>query len=107
LQFVNDLKGVLDHADSKLIIISDLRHGVIKDVIAIDKLAKLTQHPQFSNATAFGSVTSAVYTGVYERLARKKGHDEETWPTFEKAIHYLEEAEPGVTQGIDWAAVLK
>jgi adenosine deaminase len=107
MQFVQDLEKLLDSLPHPISFISDLRRGVIKDVGVIDKLAKLPQHRNWAHATAFGSVTSTVYTGVYERLARKKDYSEETWPTFEKAIQYLEQQQSGLTQGIDWRAALQ
>ncbi|MCC7206540.1 MAG: adenosine deaminase [Anaerolineae bacterium] len=107
MQFVKDVEDLLNAVPGPTSFISDLRRGAIKDVRVIDKLTSLPAHPHWAHATAFGSVSSAVYSRVYERLAHQKGYEEETWPSFEKAIQYLEQQQPGLTQGIDWPSVLQ
>ncbi|MBX3065467.1 MAG: adenosine deaminase [Anaerolineae bacterium] len=104
-EFIKTLAGVLDAADQRISVISDLRRGYIKEVSLIQKLAALTRHPRFRAATAFGSIGAQVYTGVYQRISERKGHIEDTWLTLEQAIAYLETQQPGLTAGIDWGAV--
>jgi adenosine deaminase len=105
-RFVNDLKALLDRVPAPISFISDLRRGAIKDIDVINKLAQLPQHPNWAHATAFGSIASGIYAGIYERLSRKEDYSEETWSSFEKALHYLEQQQPGLTHGIDWRSVL-
>jgi adenosine deaminase len=104
-EFVKDLSKLFNTVDRKISILSDLRRGYIKEVVIIQKLAALTKHQHFAYATAFGSVGAQVYTGVYQRIAERKGHEEDTWLTLPQALAYLEEQQPGLTAGIDWAAI--
>jgi hypothetical protein len=105
--FIRALRALLDSADHKIAIISDLRNGYIKQVTAISKLSKLIAHPHCGPTTAFGSVGSQVYAGMFQKLVRHsdKRKTEETWLTLEQALAYLERMQPGVTAGLDFDAV--
>ena len=46
-----------------------------------------------------------MYTGVYQRISERKGHNEDTWLTMEQAIAYLNSQQPGLTGGVDWNAI--
>jgi hypothetical protein len=103
MQFIRTLEDLLNNADHKLSFLSDLRKGYLKDVATINKLSRLATHPNWGHATAFGSVGSQVYTGLYQKLIASpvKRSQGDTFFTLEQAISHLEALQAGITQGIN------
>jgi hypothetical protein len=102
-QFVRALEMLLNRADHKLSFLSDLRKGYLKDVAHIKKLSRLTAHRNCGHTTAFGSVGSQVYAGLYQKLISNpvKRNEGDTFFTLEQAISHLEALQTGITQGIN------
>jgi len=106
-QFLVDLKTLLDEADMPLYFVSDLRKGRIINVQTLQKLAKLADHENWGGSTAFSqSPTTADFVRVFATLAKQSSIKDEHQDTPEGALAYLERLQPGITDGIDWAAIL-
>lgn len=108
-QFIRALEDLLNKADRKVSFLSDLRKGYLKELSLINKLSRLASHPNCAHTTAFGSVGSQVYAGIYQKLSTKtdKPREGDTWFTLEQALAYLEKLDPGITDGIDLKEVAR
>ena len=109
VQFVRSLESVLNKAEHKLSFLSDLRKGYLKEVALINKLSRLATHPNCGHTTAFGSVGSQVYAGLYQKLIANpvKRNQGDTWFTLEQAISHLEALESGITAGLNLEEVAR
>ncbi|MCU0512401.1 MAG: hypothetical protein MUE40_07505 [Anaerolineae bacterium] len=106
-QFVDELKHVLETATQPLYFLSDLREGRLTRPVVLNRLGQLTTHPHWAGSTAFGGgFRSAIYVGMFEKLAARKKDIKEIWDTAEDALAYLESIAPGITGDIDWPAAL-
>lgn len=107
--FLVQIEGIVQNAAQSISFITDLRRGYIQDIHMLSRLSSLAQHPNFGPSTAFGSASSQVYAGIYSKLImrsnRNSRRNDESWNTLAQALSQLETQRPGVTQGIDWAAV--
>ncbi|HRE49273.1 MAG TPA: hypothetical protein PLD47_16220 [Aggregatilineales bacterium] len=105
--YVNELRHIMEESPHKLYFISDLRKGYIENVNVLHRLGALTKSEQFGGGTAFSHQFSAsLFVGVFARLARRFSRTDQFYNTFSEAIAFLEKLKPGVTQGIDWQAIL-
>lgn len=106
-QFLADLKTLLDESEDRLYFLSDLRKGRIINVKTLQKLAQLADHPHWGGSTAFSqSPTTADFVRVFATLAKQASIQDEHQDTPEGALAYLEKIKPGITEGIDWEALL-
>ena len=106
-QFLADLRALLDNTQQPIYFVSDLRNGRIINLSTIQKLGKLFNHTNWGGSTAFSSdpITSMM-VGMFSRFAHREKPEDEIWNTPEEALAYLETIKPGLTEGIDWAALL-
>jgi uncharacterized protein (DUF927 family) len=106
-QFIRALEELLNKVDHKISFLSDLRKGYIKELSLINKLSRVAAHHNCAHTTAFGSVGSQVYAGMFQKLITKPRDKREgdTWFTLEQALAYLEKLEPGITEGVNFAEV--
>lgn len=104
-QFLADLKYIVECANQKVYIISDLRRGKIANVDTLRKLGEMTHMPNWGGSSAF---TEDGYTAMFVELFSKYGDHskEELWPTPEQALMRLESLCPGITAGVDWKAII-
>lgn len=107
-QFLADLEQALDEAGHPVYVISDLRAGRIKEVETLRKLGELVvEHPNFAGSTAFtGDIYTPLFVRIFSRFARQLRPSNEVWANPNDALAYLESLELGVTEGIDWEALL-
>lgn len=104
--YVTAVKQILDGAEQKLYFLIDFRNGMTTDVATIRQLAKLTEHPNFGESTSFASSTmQSVYSELFAQM-RQSAPENALHMSPAKAIQYLESLQPGITQGIDWDALL-
>ena len=108
--FVRALANLLDNAEQPLYFISDLRRGYINNVEVVRRLGKTASHENWAGDVAFSrDAMSSLYVGVYSRFApdeKPTTENEVFHQTADEAIAQLETLKPGLTQDIDWAAVL-
>lgn len=106
-QYVADLKHLLDNAHDGLYFISDLRRGRITDMNTLYALSKLAQHPQWRGSVGFSlHPLSQRFAQAYEMMLRKEVTRNQTTLEITGALAFLEGLEPGLTDDIDWQAVL-
>ncbi|MEO0563704.1 MAG: hypothetical protein AAF125_16480, partial [Chloroflexota bacterium] len=92
--FITELQSLLDGAPAPLYLLSDLRHGKIRNAKALRQLGELTSHKNMAGSTAFTSdPVTKLMVGVFEQYARqmRRSMQNQTWETPEKAIAYLEQ----------------
>jgi hypothetical protein len=105
--FVDDLRARLDASAHPLYFLSDLREGRIADVGILQRLGRLTDHPNYGAGAAFSKdVVSNIFVEVFSKFARQeKGHSV-FYDKMEDALAFLESFQPGLAHDIDWGAVL-
>ena len=111
-RFIDDHVRLLDEARHPLYFISDLRRGYIHEVAIVRQLARLVEHPNYGGSTAFGNRSrpiAGVFVSLFWHFARDRNpaEQDDMWPTPGEAIRQLEEMKPGITDGIDWQAVVE
>jgi hypothetical protein len=105
--FLHNLERWLNHATQPLYFISDLRQGRIVDIRVINQLGQLTKHPNWGGSTAFSqSPLSKIFVGSFQKMAHSAKETNSFFDMPEQAINFLEVIAPGVTQDIDWHAIL-
>lgn len=105
LQFVTDMRAYLDMAGGVVYTLADLSGGFITDMGAIARLSSLSQHPNHGGGVTFGGDYRAdMYVSLYERMAHPV--DRHRWhETLTAALVDLERRFPGITDGVDEAAL--
>lgn len=107
LDYIRELQQIMDTATNKVYFISDLRRGHIANVTMVQRLSRLTQHPNFGGGASFSVSTGAkVFVGVFARFARRYNRRDDIHNNLEGALKFLEDLQPGITKGIDWKAVV-
>lgn|GEM_PF-832090 len=106
--FLKDLRNRLDNAEAPIYFISDLRNGSITNVQTLHQLGQMTTHPNWGGGIAFSqSPLTKVFVRTFTRLIRNPQVSDGICATPEEALAFLENLQPGITQGIDWNAVLQ
>ncbi len=106
-RYIDDIQALLDNAAHPLFFLSDLRGGRIMDITRLKQLAELTHHPNWAGSAAFAKDPLAtIFVGVFRQLTRQDQQHPEIYEQPEEAVSFLESLKPGLTTGIDWAAVL-
>jgi hypothetical protein len=107
-QYILMFESLLAKATSPIYFITDLRQGHIGDIDILRRLSKLSSHPFWGGGTAFGNAPeSEVFASFFARMVERQRRDDDVWPRPEQALAYLEALKPGITQGIDWAALIE
>lgn len=105
--FLENIERILQEANEKIYIISDLRRGSIANVETLLKLSNIARHKHWGAGTSFSKNTAtAMYAGLFGRFAQTHGSKDKAWERPEDALAYLESIESGITEGIDWAAII-
>lgn len=100
------INGIMETSTRKLYFLLDFRDGMSTSVATIRRLAKITAHPNFGESTTIASsYVQAVYTDLFAQM-RQSSLDNALHIDPAKAIQYLESLQAGLTQHIDWEAVL-
>ncbi|MBZ0282824.1 MAG: hypothetical protein K8L97_18945 [Anaerolineae bacterium] len=105
--FIDELRRLLEQAEHPLYFLSDLRLARIVDVNTLQRLGKLTQHPNYGGGVAFSEdIISTIFVNLFSKFAAdpKKG-ESVMYKKVEEALTHLEKLKPGLTQGIDWNTV--
>ncbi len=106
-QFVKDVQHLLEAAENKLYVISDLRKGRISDLQTLRRLIEILQHKNYAGGTSFSSdVRTKLIAGVFAKLADTQNVRDKDCETLEEAMGFLESLSPGITKDIDWESVL-
>lgn len=105
-QYLAELAQVLEQTITPIYFISDLTHGCITQLFALRRLANLATHPHWGGSTAFGSMSSAVFSSLFERFTSTRQHSDRTYTDPQEALAYLESLLPGITADIDWERIL-
>ncbi|MEL6269192.1 MAG: hypothetical protein AAFR22_05220 [Chloroflexota bacterium] len=106
-RFIRDLRTTLDEAAGPVYVLSDLRRGRISNMKTIQRLAELTRHPNYAGSTAFsGNLITNILVGTFSRFSVETQPKDAIWKTPEEVLAYLELLQKGVTQNIDWNALL-
>jgi hypothetical protein len=105
--YVDDLRARMDASEFPLYFLSDLREGRIMDVSIIQRLGRLTHHPNYGAGTAFSKdVFSSMFVGVFSRFAKPEKGESVFYDKMEDSLAYLESFKPGLAHDIDWGAAL-
>jgi hypothetical protein len=112
IQYIADLKRLLDQAPHPLYFLSDLRRGHLSDAYTIQQLSRLASHQNWGAGTAFASgeisqPVKGIFVGLFVSLSRDKSRTGQMAGSLDEALEYLEEVKPGVTKSVDWKAVLE
>ncbi len=100
--YVEDLRERMDVSENPLYFVSDLREGRIMDVSIIQKLGRLTHHPNYGGGAAFSKdVFSSMFVGVFSRFAKPEKGEGFFFDKMEDALAYLESFKPGLAHDID------
>jgi hypothetical protein len=107
-QFLADLQKLLDEATTPQYFISDLRRGRIADMRSIRQLGQLTQHKNWAGSSAFSQdpITSLLVQSFRTFAPGQLATNDEIQAAPADALKFLEQLKPGVTDGIDWNAVI-
>jgi hypothetical protein len=105
-EYLAELAQILDQTSIPIYFISDLRRGCITQLSALRRLANLATHPNWGGSTAFGSMSSAVFSSLFERFTSNRQQGDRTYTDAQEAITYLETLFQGITAAIDWERIL-
>jgi hypothetical protein len=107
-QFLADLQKLLDEATTPQYFISDLRRGRIADMRSIRQLGQLTQHKNWAGSSAFSQdpITGLLVQSFRTFSPGQLATNDEIQAAPADALKFLEQLKPGVTDGIDWNAVI-
>lgn len=104
--FLDDLKNLLDTAETPIYFLSDLREGRIINHMTLQRLGQLTRHANWGGGAAFSEdPLTRRFVGVFARFSQPEKREGDMWKTPEEAIAYLESLCEGVTEGVDWDAL--
>ncbi len=107
-QFLSEIQALLDNAEQPLYFISDLRKGRIVNVESLRELGELTKHANCGGETGFtNNPYTTQFMKLFARFAAKPQSSRNLANSPEQSIAYLESLVPGLTQGIDWDALLE
>lgn len=107
-QFLADLQTLLDEAPKPQYFISDLRHGRITDMRSIRQLGQLTKHKNWAGSSAFSQdpITGILVQSFRTFSPGQLDTNDEIQAVPADALKFLEQLKPGITEGIDWDAVI-
>jgi len=104
--FLEDLKALLDAAETPIYFLSDLREGRIINHMTLQRLGQLTRHANWGGGAAFSEdPLTRRFMGVFARFSEPEKREDNLWKTPEEAIAYLESLCEGVSAGVDWDSV--
>jgi len=107
-QYVAKLQRILDaQQETDLYFMSDLRRGRIIDIRVIQMLSRLSQHERWGGSVAFTTdPVSRSFVNIFQNMITEHKERNMMFTEFEMAYSFLEQLEPGITQDIDWTALL-
>ena len=107
-QFLADLQKLLDEADTPQYFISDLRRGRITDMRSIRHLSQLTKHKNWAGSSAFSQdpITGILVQSFRTFAPGQRDANDEIQTTPADALKFLDQLKSGITDGIDWDAVI-
>ncbi len=107
-QFIMELQQLLAAEEcGALYFMSDLRRGRIIDIRLIQMLSRLSQHERWAGSVAFTTdPVSRSFVSIFQNMISEHKERNAMFDEFEKAYSFLEQLEPGITEGIDWQKVL-
>lgn len=106
-RFVAELDDIVRKAEQELYFMSDLRRGRIIDIRVIQMLSRLTQHDNWGGSVAFTTdPVSRSFVNIFQGMILENKDRNPMFDEFEKAYAFLEQLSPGITDGVDWDAVL-
>src|SRR5690606_15537960 len=107
-QFLAELQKLLDEAPKPQYFISDLRRGRITDMRSIRQLSQLTKHKNWAGSSAFSQdpITGILVQSFRTFSPGQRDANDEIQTTPADALRFLSELKPGITDGIDWDAVI-
>lgn len=105
--FLSEHRQQLGTAQEPLYYISDLRQGRIITVATLVRMSELTQHPNYGGGTAFSSdPISKIMVSSFRRMSLDATTKTAMFESLEEALGFLESLKAGITDGIDWNAVV-
>lgn len=107
-EFIEEVYRVFDEAMYPIYVVSDLRLGYINDADAMQALAKITEHSMWAGGTSFdgGNMMADMFAGMFSRLSQNERPQHQVWETTEEAFMFIESLRPGITDGLDIAAII-
>lgn len=107
-QFLQELQRLLDESAVPVYFISDLRRGRIVNIQALQQLGELTLHKNWAGSTAFSKdpITS-LFVRSFKTFAWQTKSRNEMQATPEEALSFIASLKPGITDDVDWDAVLR
>ena len=98
------LRHLLQIATTPIYAVADLRDGQITEARWLYELSKVLDHPHWGGGVAFSEVLSGtVYADMFAQFSEK---EQPATHSLDAALATLETLKPGITQGVDWMAVL-
>ena len=107
VDFIRELRQLLDDASTPLYFISDVRNGRMISAQAISQLVNLTNHENWGGSTAFSdnSLSNIFVSQFYRSLGTVKDANS-TFQYAEEAIAYLQTIAPDITNDVNWSSYL-